>query len=1776
MVVPGGQAKFKDAPFYAPAPSSPMQMQAPTGYNLEVEYAVATPCSVCNCSGQVGGSGNGSLNSVHFNVSLGTLSTGLSAGQLVVVAAQISNQLYSTSAWSAVVPTSPEVQLVKGASGNLLQVKTPYWLADLVQTSPTICDVNIYLVSQITGPNSETQRYPISGSPFVTYEAAEPAGDNGSGNQVIISEIRGSVVKQTAFSNYSSSTGSGVSMSLGVGYGSERISQGTNGTTVTEVRDTADDGGNVIRSKTTIYTLADFGKVAVSKSVSTGSGTPPLLTQYSYYTNAALDGAAYGHLKQVLNADGSWEYYTYDVQGRVSQILRPFMDSAPTTVAALCRATATTYLSLPDADGDGIPETLIQTVDTVLGTEVGRSYVYEPSNTLVFDGDTCLQISSIRCVTPGAAWNANGNLVTKTFTFSGGTFDGDTRAVFNPDGTATLTSLILDGQGNSVSTVKTGQLNGAMSDVNAGTMGVTVTNLTSNSVVSVTTSDIASGLRISSWTATQTDQWGRPTAIAYSDGTTDTRTYACCGLGSETDKEGITTSYNYNLAGRLISTTRAGVTTLNGYDAAGRLITVTRQGADGSRIVQQTNTYDLAGRKTLSIDAVGRNTTYAQSLDGSNESVKSIVNSDGGSQTTINASDGSPLKISGTAVTPLQYQYGVDTNGYYTQTIRVGSAGQTTEWVKNYVDMAGRPSLTLYPDGSSAQNAYNSLGQLSQSVDPDGVSTLYAYDGQGRQTTVAVDMDRNGSIDYSGTDRITSTMSLVTTDHGTTVQQTTTSAWTANNAGTTQVLSVNETSANGTQIWQTANGLTTTTQIAYNGAGSRTETTTTPDGVQTTSQYSNDLITSKTVVQPSIGTLSSTGYGYDAHNRLQTSTDGRNGATIYAYYPDDKIQTSTTPNPNSTGNGSGNAPELTSYAYDSGGRVSLVTQPDGTTVSNSYFPTGLLQKTYGSRTYNQEYTYDSQGRVGSLTTWTDFASNRGAAQTTWTYDPARGWLTSKIYADSNGPSYSYWPSGRLKTRLWARGTKTIYSYGNGGDLASITYSDSTPGVSMTYNRLGQLWTVSDAAGTCTYTYDPSGQLQNETYGTNGLLAGFAVTRGFDSMDRLGSLSLGSGPSETYGYDAASRLQTVASGAAMATYTYLDKSNLIGNLMLKNAGATRLTTVRNFDNLNRLSSVTSTPSGGAAIIHSYSYNLANQRTQLTREDGSYWQYGYDALGQVNSSTKNLQSGSPINGYSFTATFDDIGNRVSTTVNKQPFTFTANSLNQYSQRTVPGIIDVIGTANPNAIVTANFQRATQQGSIFYDGLTVDNAGGPQFLQINVEAVANNAGPNGEDAIMQATRTAFLPQTPEAYTYDLDGNLLSDGRWAYTWDGENRLIGMQTLPTAVTAKAPNQRISFAYDSQGRRVQKTLANGASGSFPVVSDMRFVYDGWNLLGEFNGLGSDALVRSYVWGLDLSGTFQGAGGVGGLLEFSDAGSGTAYYAAPDGNGNVAGLVSSTSGSIGAAYEYGAFGETTQVSGVAAAINPFRFSTKYVDAETDYSYYGQRYYSPSTGRWLSRDPFVEKGGVNLYGFLGNAPTLTYDSLGLSPPEGYNQVTPGDLADLKARRYGYILNHSGDADYMYDGEWNPGISTVGEGLGCSCQASGKYFVKKILNVSSVATRSTAGAWQFLQQEAFGNYFGFNAAKSVWTRNTSTTYRSIDNWHFLEEFDCCCRGQKMDRYAETLIAQLWGNVVSQKNGSQVGYGGFYTDGGNYNVYPTPPDSGPNNPLDEQAPNPPTPPNL
>ena len=220
------------------------------------------------------------------------------------------------------------------------------------------------------------------------------------------------------------------------------------------------------------------------------------------------------------------------------------------------------------------------------------------------------------------------------------------------------------------------------------------------------------------------------------------------------------------------------------------------------------------------------------------------------------------------------------------------------------------------------------------------------------------------------------------------------------------------------------------------------------------------------------------------------------------------------------------------------------------------------------------------------------------------------------------------------------------------------------------------------------------------------------------------------------------------------------------------------------------------------------------------------------------------------------------------------------------------------------------------------------------------------NQYDSIKVGSAAAVTP------VHDDDGNLTDDAStYTFEWNAANQLLKVRNRSTtALTA-------TYTYDYLGRRVRKVTSS---------LDIVYVYDGWNLIAEYDNSGSDpALDRTYVWGLDLSVSIHGAGGVGGLLRVTDHTVSPIkhYYPFYDGNGNVSEYILNGATSAAIHFEYDAFGNVlNSPTGQDDPKFSIQFSTKLVDEETGLSYYGYRYYHPETGRWLSRDPIEEEGGL----------------------------------------------------------------------------------------------------------------------------------------------------------------------------------------------------------------------
>lgn len=282
--------------------------------------------------------------------------------------------------------------------------------------------------------------------------------------------------------------------------------------------------------------------------------------------------------------------------------------------------------------------------------------------------------------------------------------------------------------------------------------------------------------------------------------------------------------------------------------------------------------------------------------------------------------------------------------------------------------------------------------------------------------------------------------------------------------------------------------------------------------------------------------------------------------------------------------------------------------------------------------------------------------------------------------------------------------------------------------------------------------------------------------------------------------------------------------------------------------------------------------------------------------------------------------------------------------------------------------------------YEFDTIGNRRRAVHGSLTLPTVANYSA----NRLNQLTTTPF----PTAPSYDDDGNMTSgtvpggynvayDSNEAFEdakWDANNRLREA-TIGGGV--------VTFDYDYRGRRI--------SGTGGDPSTQRYVYDGWNLVALKTGdSATGGAICVYTWGLDLSGSLQGAGGVGGLLVTRHLS--RQCYPLYDGNGNATQYISRIDESSSATdssavqyvgrWEYDAFGRTTwQSDDTWSNALLHRFSTKEKCWRSGLYYYGYRYYDPVTGRWPSRYPIEERGGVNIYGMVGNDAVGIWDYLGL---------------------------------------------------------------------------------------------------------------------------------------------------------------------------------------------------
>jgi RHS repeat-associated protein len=567
--------------------------------------------------------------------------------------------------------------------------------------------------------------------------------------------------------------------------------------------------------------------------------------------------------------------------------------------------------------------------------------------------------------------------------------------------------------------------------------------------------------------------------------------------------------------------------------------------------------------------------------------------------------------------------------------------------------------------------------------------------------------------------------------------------------------------------------------------------------------------------------------------------------------------------------------------------------------------------------------------------------------------------------DSNpdpGPAYHYTAAGRLKKRIWARGNTTRYDFDDGGrmihtryfaastaqgtvDTAATGDDPVTADSSFDYDALGRLEEAANDHSTIAYGYhsdlltlatetiaiDPDGPNTPPGSGPRA-----AVTRTFergrDSLLRPDGYLFKNGATVeanvTYGYHSThGRLDEVSGVHAGAprefNWTYEPEAYGLPAAVTGPQHIVALNWKADRDVLHSRANGERYDDNDVISSYEYAVNDIGQRTGVTLGGDQFSvtgiNWGYDSMGQVKTADRAGGTAGD-RGYKW----DGIGNRYRSSKN---------------------------TTDPD-----DPNIASSDLSVY-------------------RVATGGSSAAGANALNHYGRVEIDGTTGVDQNYDADGNQ-ETGRYPSTatgtryWDGENRMC-RTTVGSTDTY--------YAYDPFGRRVAKY-----QGSDTDMTGRTYFYDGWNAAAECAiGASTYPLDRTYTWGPDLSGSMQGAGGVGGLLAVeietgTDAG---VYYPTFDGNGNVSEYLDSGGQAI-AHFEYDPFGDLVLANGDDFALFNYRFSTKPLDTETGYYYYGYRYYDPATGRWPSRDPIEEEGGMNLYGFINNSALGSLDFIGFA--------------------------------------------------------------------------------------------------------------------------------------------------------------------------------------------------
>jgi RHS repeat-associated protein len=913
-----------------------------------------------------------------------------------------------------------------------------------------------------------------------------------------------------------------------------------------------------------------------------------------------------------------------------------------------------------------------------------------------------------------------------------------------------------------------------------------------------------------------------------------------------------------------------------------------------------------------------------------------FVPSQDGSQVFLFNHDGRHLKTLDALTGALRFQFGYDTAGHLV-TVTDGDGNVTT--IQR--DAAGNPTAIVAPFGQTTTLTLDANGNLATITDPAGKATQLGYDPRGLLTTLT---DPNGGVDSATYDTDGRLIHSVEPD------------------GSSKTLTRQDHTA----------GL-------YGDQGGYIVTVTTGLGEQTVYYVGDDPSWSRRViVMPALNLTTQEQFGQDGSN-FEINPDG--SVVMWQLGPDprfgmeapfiqtmevassqeisgiDQARQVTLADPANplrlvsqvdTRMVNANPPtsqgDVYTTTFDAASRQITTTTPEGRTAVDTLDGKGRLIGSQAPGITPVQYSYDSHGRLATVT--------QGTRTETFGYD-ALGNLASITNPLAQTTSFAYDPNGRVTSQTFADGNQVQLGYDANGNVTSIT----PPG-----------------RPAHTFTYTPANQVQSYTPPSVG--AGTTTTQNtYDTDGRLVQTTLPDGTATTFNYHGSAGpglLSSITVPQGQETFSYLQHAHTTGSPSGQVSSITAPggeQVALTYDDTLLTGTTWSGPVAGAVtrtydqdpLTFESNFRLASE----TVNAGSSVNFQYDKDGLLTKAGDLTLSYDPHNGQltgtalgtvTDSITYDSFGQATGYQASAGSTSLfsvqdTPDALGRVSQRTeiIGGVSHTYGyTYDPAGQLTQVTQDSTVTAQYTYDA----NGNRPSFT-----------GPGGTVNGTYDNQDRLLSYGTLTYTYKPDGSLATrtdsatNQTTTYSYDALGNLTGV--------VLADGTRIDYVVDGQGRRVGKKV-NGT-----LVQG--FLYDGGRLVAELDGSGN--VVSQFVSGSsDVTPDYLIKGGV-------------KYRIIADALGSPRLIVNAATGAVVERIDYDAFGNVTLDTN--PGFQPFGFAGGLYDRDTKLTRFGARDYDAQAGRWTAKDPIGFTGGdTNLYRRALN------DPINLTDPDGLyvNYVDP----------------------------------------------------------------------------------------------------------------------------------------------------------------------------------------